>query len=128
MRVKLEGGEVLKAGDLVNGVVVGIWGREVTGGKFSVADVIFAKIGAGEGSVTEEDISVCVLSGLELGGECSGWLDAAQLATDWVVGSVGGPGEQADIARVEAGEGSVTEEDISVCVLSGLELGGECSG
>jgi len=101
MRVKLEGGEVLKAGDLVNGVVVGIWGREVTGGKFSVKDVIFAKIGAGEGSATEDNISVCVLSGLELGGECSGWLDAAQLATDWVVGSVGGPGEQADIARVE---------------------------
>lgn len=101
MRVKLEGGEVLKAGDLVNGVVAGIWGREVTGGKFSVKDVIFAKIGASEGSVTEDDISVCVLSGLELGGECAGWVGAAQLATDWVVGSVGAPGEQGDIARVE---------------------------
>ena len=32
----LEGGVVLKAGDLVNGVVVGIWGKEVTKGKFSV--------------------------------------------------------------------------------------------
>jgi len=101
MRVKLEGGDVLKAGDLVNGVVVGIWGREVTGGKFSVAEVIFAKIEAGEGTPTEEDIAVCVLSGLELGGECAGWLNAAQLATDWVIGSVGGPGEQGDIARVE---------------------------
>jgi DNA polymerase delta subunit 2 len=101
MRVKLEGGEVLKAGDLVNGVVAGIWGREVTGGKFSVKDVIFAKITGVEGAVSEDDISVCVLSGLELGGECSGWVGAAQLATDWVVGSVGGPGEQGDIARVE---------------------------
>ena len=37
----------------------------------------------------------------KLGGECGGLLGAAQLATDWVVGSVGGPGEQGDIARVE---------------------------
>ena len=44
---------------------------------------------------------MCVVSGLELGGECAGWVEAAQLATDWVVGSVGGPGEQGDIARVE---------------------------
>ena len=67
MRVKLEGGEVLKAGDLVNGVVAGIWGREVTGGKFSVKDVIFAKIAGVKGVVSEDDISVCVLSGLEAG-------------------------------------------------------------
>jgi len=80
---------------------VGIWGKEVTGGKFCVNDVIFAKIEGIDGSVPEDDISVCVLSGLELGGECAGWLSAAQLATDWVVGSVGGPGEQGDIARVE---------------------------
>jgi len=64
-------------------------------------DVIFAKIEGIDGAVPEDDISVCVLSGLELGGECAGWLSAAQLATDWVVGSVGGPGEQGDIARVE---------------------------
>ena len=37
----------------------------------------------------------------KLGGECGGLLGAAQLATDWVVGSVEGPGEQGDIARVE---------------------------
>jgi len=101
MRVKLELGDSLKAGDIVNGVVAGIWGREVAGGKFSVKDVIYADISAEQRNATEEDISVCILSGLELGGESAGWVGAAQLATDWLVGSVSGPSEQSNIAQIE---------------------------
>jgi len=49
----------------------------------------------------EEEVSLCVLSGLELGGEDTSWLDSAQLAADWLVGSAGSPGEQRDLATTE---------------------------
>ena len=51
----------------------------------------------------EDDISVCVLSGLELGGEedAGGSLTSAQLAVDWVGGRAGAPAEQSDVAGVE---------------------------
>ena len=49
----------------------------------------------------EEDVSVCVMSGLELGGEDAGWVSNAQMAVDWVTGSAGCPGEQGAVAKVE---------------------------
>jgi len=48
---------------------------------------VFAKIAVVEGSVSEDNISARVLSGLELGGKCvrvAGG-DSAQLAMDWVL-------------------------------------------
>ena len=74
MRVKLECGQFMKPGDLVNGVVLGVWGKEEKGGKFRVKDVVFAKIPKSkiEKQDFDEDVSVCVLSGLELGGTDAG--------------------------------------------------------
>merc|ERR1719347_1154545 len=43
MRVRLAG-EFLNPGDLVNGVVVGVWGKEIVGGKFIVEDVVYARV------------------------------------------------------------------------------------
>ena len=103
MRVKLECGESLRPGDLVNGVVLGVWGREESGGKFLVEDVVYAKIPVmkTEVGVSEDDVSVIVMSGLELGGEDAGWVGNIQMAVDWVTGSAGCPGEQGSVARVE---------------------------
>ena len=104
MRVKLECGGGLQPGDIVNGVVLGVWGREETGGKFRVEDVVFAKIPVTkvEPPTCEDDVSVCVMSGLELGGEEAGaTLCEAQLAVDWVGGRTGCPAEQSRVAGVE---------------------------
>ena len=103
MRVRLAG-EFLPPGDMVNGVVLGAWGKEVDGGKFEVEDAVFARaVGAKSeaGGGFEEELSLAVLSGLELAGAEAGWLFSAQLAADWLVGSAGSPGEQADLARTE---------------------------
>lgn len=102
MRVKLAG-EFLHPGDLVNGVVLGALGKEIVGGKFEVEDVVFSRVvGAkSEPGGVREDVSLCVMSGLELGGEEAGWLLSAQLAADWLVGSVGSPGEQRSLASTE---------------------------
>ena len=102
MRVKLAG-EFLHPGDLVNGVVLGALGKEIVGGKFEVEDVVFSRVvGAkSEPGGVREDVSLCVMSGLELGGEEAGWLLSAQLAADWLVGSVGSPGEQRSLANTE---------------------------
>ena len=105
MRVKLAG-EFLLPGDLVNGVVLGAWGKEVVGGKFEVEDVVFARALGAKREVEEvseetEEVSLCVMSGLELAGEEAGWLFSAQLAADWLAGSAGSPGEQLELARTE---------------------------
>lgn len=54
-----------------------------------------------EVGVSEDDVSVIVMSGLELGGEDAGWVGNIQMAVDWVTGSAGCPGEQGSVARVE---------------------------
>jgi len=103
MRVRLSG-EFLHPGDIVNGVVLGALGKEVVGGKFEVEDVVFARVAGPKrepGGGCEEDVSLCVMSGLELGGEDTEWLVSAQLAADWLVGSAGSPGEQKDLANTE---------------------------
>ena len=103
MRVRLSG-EFLHPGDIVNGVVLGALGKEVVGGKFEVEDVVFARVAGPKrepGGGCEEDVSLCVMSGLELGGEETEWLVSAQLAADWLVGSAGSPGEQKDLANTE---------------------------
>ena len=75
MRVKLETGDTgVQAGDLVNGVVAGVLGKEENGGKFRVEDLVFAKIPGTKTEPSEEDINVCVMSGLELGGSDAGWI------------------------------------------------------
>ena len=87
MRVQLECGDSgLQPGHIVNGVVLGVWGREERGGKFRVADTVFSKVPAAVKTEArcEEEVSVVVMSGLELGGEDAGWVSAAQLAVDWV--------------------------------------------
>lgn len=88
MRVQLECGDSgLQPGHIVNGVVLGVWGREQRGGKFRVADTVFSKVPAVKTEARkspEEEVSVVVMSGLELGGEDAGWVSAAQLAVDWV--------------------------------------------
>jgi len=101
MRVRLEDtcGK-MKVGDLVNGVVAGVWGREAQGGKFSVRDVVYSGLRGAKSEVVEEQVSLCLVSGLELGGEGAEHLPAAQLAVDWIVGSTGAPGEQEEVARL----------------------------
>lgn len=106
MRVKLEcdTDTGLQPGDMVNGVVCGIWGREQAGGKFKVVDVVYSKVpGAKEEPLASDsdEVSVCVMSGLELGGSDAGWVSSAQLAVDWLVGSTGCPGEQSRLANTE---------------------------
>ena len=44
-------------------------------------------------------MTLCLLSGLELGGGGE-WLGPTQLAVDWLMGSLGVPGEQEAVARV----------------------------
>jgi DNA polymerase delta subunit 2 len=104
MRVRLEDPEdKMRPRDLVNGVVAGVWGREAQGGKFRVSQAVYAGAAGGEaaGEVPEEELSLCLLSGLQLGGEGGAWLGAAQLAVDWLAGSAGGPGEQGELAGIE---------------------------
>ena len=122
MRVRLAG-DFLPPGDLVNGVVLGAWGKEVVGGKFEVEDVVYARVFGAKseaGGGCEEEVSVCVMSGLDLAGQEAGWLGSAQLAADWLVGSAGSPGEQAELARTERliiagdslGAGTRVKEDL----------------
>ena len=106
MRVKMEDtlGK-MKPGDLVNGVVAGVWGREAKGGRFAVKEVFFSGLEKDE-EAKNEDLSkigaksLCLMSGLQLGGEGGESLSAAQLAIDWLVGSAAGPEEQSAVAEV----------------------------
>merc|ERR1719221_1172517 len=61
MRVRLAG-DFLPPGDLVNGVVLGAWGKEVVGGKFEVEDVVYARVFGAKseaGGGCEEEVSAC---------------------------------------------------------------------
>jgi len=106
MRVKMEDPHgKMKPGDLVNGVVAGVWGREAQGGKFAVKDVFFSGLKSeeeeqGETSSKNESISLCLISGLQLGGEGGECLSAVQLAVDWLAGSASVPEEQSRVAQV----------------------------
>jgi len=103
MRVKLEPSDHLRAGWVVNGVVLGVWGREMQGGKFKVEKVFTPKLPAATatGQIPDKDVFVSFLSGLELGGESSAWIGAAQLCVDWLTGNAGAPGEQEGVSQVE---------------------------
>ena len=48
-------------------------------------------------SLPQKEVTLCLLSQLELGGE---WLGPTLLAVYWLVGSLGVPGEQEAVARV----------------------------
>ena len=104
MRVKMEDPHgKMKPGDLVNGVVAGVWGREAQGGRFAVKEVFFSGLKSeeeGENSSKKEPISLCLISGLQLGGEGGECLSAAQLAVDWLAGSAAVPEEQGGVAQV----------------------------
>ena len=104
MRVKMEDPHgKMKPGDLVNGVVAGVWGREAQGGRFAVKEVFFSGLKReeeGENSSKKEPISLCLISGLQLGGEGGECLSAAQLAVDWLAGSAAVPEEQGGVAQV----------------------------
>ena len=73
----------------MNGVVAGVWGREAQGGKFSVRDVVYSGLRGAKSEVVEEQVgaalppcaqvSLCLVSGLELGGEGAEHLPAAQV-------------------------------------------------
>ena len=64
------------AGSVVNGVVLGVWGREMQGGKFKVEKVFTPKIHSTQSDAPTQDKEVFIsfLSGLELGGETSAWI------------------------------------------------------
>jgi len=83
----------------VNGVIIGCWGREAKGGNFDVKELIYPLIPAEQSQ--GENVSLCLLSGLQLQGTEGDWLEAAQLAVDWICGSAGGPGDQEAAAQVE---------------------------
>ena len=103
MRVKMEDPDgKMRPGDLVNGVVAGVWGREAQGGRFAVKEVFFSglKREEGENSSRTEPISLCLISGLQLGGEGGECLSAVQLAVDWLAGSAAVPEEQSAVAQV----------------------------
>ena len=66
MRVKMEDPhDKMKPGDLVNGVVAGVWGREAQGGRFAVKEVFFSGLRneeeQGENSSKNEPISLCFI-------------------------------------------------------------------
>jgi len=106
MRVKMEDPHgKMKPGDLVNGVVAGVWGKEAQGGKFAVKEVFFSNLKSEEqdedsSKKKKEPISLCLISGLQLGGEGGESLSAAQLAVDWLAGSAAVPEEQGGVAQV----------------------------
>ena len=52
-------------------------------------------------SLPQKEVTLCLLSQLELGGE---WLGPTLLAVYWLVGSLGVPGEQEAVARVGTGQ------------------------
>ena len=99
MRVRLEGEAVLPA-LLVNGVVMAAWGREATGGRFHADKIFFANTPGGGGAEGGTAGRLAIVGGLELGGTGAAWLPALQLAVDWMAGGLGGPGEQAELARL----------------------------
>jgi len=102
MRVKMEDplGK-MKPGDLVNGVVAGVWGREAQGGKFAVKEVFYSGLKSEEGDASKkEPISLCLISGLQLGGQGGECLSDVQLAVDWLAGSAAVPEEQGGVAQV----------------------------
>jgi len=98
MRVQLIGN--VKPEYFVNGVIIGVWGKEARGGKFDVKEVILPKI---PGPKSEgEEVSIVMMSGLELVGDDSGeYLEAIQLAVDWISGSAGGPTDQDIASKIE---------------------------
>ena len=64
----------MKPGDFVNGVVTGVWGREAKGGRFAVKEVFFSGLEKEEEAKNEDSSkigvkSLCLMSGLQLGGE-----------------------------------------------------------
>ncbi|XP_023338369.1 DNA polymerase delta subunit 2 [Eurytemora carolleeae] len=97
MRVKLIG--KVTPSLLVNGVVVGCWGREASGGNFDVKELIYPLIPSSD--TQGEEVSICILSGLNLNGTEGDWLESAQLAVDWICGSAGGLADQEIASRVE---------------------------
>ena len=104
-RVKLNGLS-LDASELVSGVVLGVWGRyEVDEDEFWVDDLVYARVASPhmqvEAGGSQQELSLCVMSGLELGTEDAHWLMSAQLAADWLVGNVSSPGEQKELAKIE---------------------------
>jgi len=103
MRVKLEPSEQLSAASVVNGVVLGVWGREMQGGKFKVEKVFTPKLPSCPSldQAQDKEVYVSFLSGLELGGETSAWLGSAQLCVDWLTGNLSSPGEQEGVSQVE---------------------------
>lgn len=102
-RIKLTG-FCLDPMELVTGVVVGAWGMKEDGkDEFWVEDLVYARVMSPheEAGGWKEELEVCVMSGLELGTEECEWLSSAQLAADWMLGSVSSPGEQRHLVRVE---------------------------
>jgi len=98
MRVGLLGN--IETQEFVNGVIIGVWGKEAKGGNFKVDEVILPKI---PGIKTQgEEASIVVISGLELVGSENGeYLESLQLAADWICGSAGGPTDQDMASKVE---------------------------
>ena len=97
-------GWCLEPGELVSDLVVGCWGSWGEG-EFWVEELLYSRVYGGttpgEGDKVREDVSVSVISGLELAGQDAGWLGSAGLAAAWLAGSAGGPGEQRELANTE---------------------------
>ena len=53
--------------------------REAQGGKFQVKRVVYALLPGQESQGPKEDLSLCLISGLDLGGEGGDWLAPAQV-------------------------------------------------
>ena len=70
----------------VSGVVLGCWGH-MEGDQFWVDELVFSRVfggssggkKAGEERGSGRDLSLCVISGLELAGQDAGWLGSAEV-------------------------------------------------
>ena len=107
-----------RVGHLPTGVVCGVYGMEVAGGKFEVEDIVFpildgkkssASNNAPEGTNYNDDLMV-LMSGLGLGSE--GDPMPLELALSWLVGEAGEMSDQEEnskVGRVIIAGNSLTE-------------------
>lgn len=113
-RIRLHGhSDMVNVGKFVTGIVCGLFGHEIDGGRFLVKKIIFPEIPAQlERPILAQDRYIAFISGLELGGDSGASLLPLQLAVDWLGGDAGEMGDQrnaADVQRVVIAGNSLNE-------------------
>ena len=93
-----------RVSNLPNGVVCGVYGREISGGKFEVEDIVFPTPFGNEKEATNSNSSkeggeFVLMSGLELSSANDPM--PLELALSWLVGEAGEMNDQKENSKVE---------------------------